>query len=379
MTNQLPNSGDSMRYPAIIVDHARLRDNVEKICRRCADTGIFVAGVIKGASGMVSVAEDFVAGGAKMIASSRLEQLKRCKEAGISVSLLMIRVPMLSELDELVETAEYSLNSELRVLRALNETAAAHGVVHKVILMADLGDLREGYFDHGELVDAARIVENELGSLELAGIGTNLGCYGSVMATEDKMQQLADLAVLVEEAVGHELEIVSGGATSSLMGVFSGYMPKKINMLRIGAGILAGPLEDMRTCYGYTEMDELNDDVFTLETQVIEKKRKASHPIGKLGVDAFGKKQTYTDRGERMRALVAIGRADYGDIADLVPTVEGMEIIGASGDHTILDIEDVKEAVEVGDIITFKLKYSAILRITGSENVWIYERSGQAE
>ena len=146
-------------------------------------------------------------------------------------------------------------------------------------------------------------------------------------------------------------------------------------MLRIGAAALAGPLEDMKICYGYSEMDALRDDAFTLEAQVIEVKKKASHPIGQLGVDAFGKKQTYVDRGERTRALVAVGRADYGEISDLVPTIEGMEVIGASGDHTILDIEDVKEPIEIGDIITFKLKYSAILRITGSENVRRYERS----
>ena len=363
------------RYPAIVIDHESLRHNVKTICDWCEDTGIFVAGVIKGANGILSVAEDYVAGGAKMIASSRMEQLKRCREGNIGVPLLMIRVPMLSELDELVQMADYSLNSELVTLRALDKAAEAHGVVHNVVLMADLGDLREGYFNYDELVETAETVERELPHLHLAGIGTNLGCYGSVMATEDKMQELADLAIRVEKSIGRELEIVSGGATSSLMGVFGGYMPEKINMLRIGAAALAGSLEDMKTCYGYSEMDALRDDAFTLEAQVVEVKKKASHPIGKLGVDAFFKKKTYLYRGERTRALVAVGRADYGEISDLVPTIEGMEVIGASGDHTILDIEDVKEPIEIGDIITFKLKYSAILRITGSENVRRYERS----
>ena len=294
------------RYPAIVIDHESLRHNVKTICDWCEDTGIFVAGVIKVANGILSVAEDYVAGGAKMIASSRMEQLKRCREGNIGVPLLMIRVPMLSELDELVQVADCSLNSELVTLRALDKAAEAHGVVHNVVLMADLGDLREGYFNHDELVETAETVERELPHLHLAGIGTNLGCYGSVMATEDKMQELADLAIRVEKSIGRELEIVSGGATSSLMGVFGGYMPEKINMLRIGAAALAGSLEDMRVCYGYSEMDALRDDAFTLEAQVVEVKKKASHPIGQLGVDAFGKKQTYVDRGERTRALVAV-------------------------------------------------------------------------
>lgn len=363
------------KYPAIVVDHDELRHNVETVNRWCEENGIFLTGVIKGANGIVSVAKTYVAGGAKIIASSRLEQLKRCKDANIGVPLMMIRVPMLSELEELVQVADYSLNSEVITLDALDRAAAAQGVSHKVVLMADLGDLREGFFDAEELVETALHVEKDLKNLTLAGVGTNLGCYGSVMATEDKMQELADIADRVEQAVGHPLEIVSGGATSSLMGVFGKYMPAKVNMLRVGAAILAGPLEDMRTCYGYTEMDELSDSAFILEAQVIEVKSKASHPIGQLGVDAFGQKPEYVDRGIRKRALVAIGRADYGDITDLVPTVDDIEVIGASGDHTILDIEDVKEPIKVGDIIRFKLKYSAILRITGSENVKRYERS----
>ena len=72
---------------------------------------------------ILSVAEDYVAGGAKMIASSRMEQLKRCREGNIGVPLLMIRVPMLSELDELVQVADCSLNSELVTLRALDKAA----------------------------------------------------------------------------------------------------------------------------------------------------------------------------------------------------------------------------------------------------------------
>ncbi|MDO4383343.1 MAG: alanine racemase [Eubacteriales bacterium] len=363
------------RYPAVVIDHGKVQHNVKTVCDWCQEEGIFVAGVIKGANGMVSVAEDYVAGGAKMIASSRLEQLKRCKEKNLGVPLMMIRVPMMSELSELVQIADYSLNSEIATLRALDKAAADQGKIHNVVLMADLGDLREGFFDSEELVATAKEVEDTLPHLHLAGVGTNLGCYGSVMATEDKMQDLAEIAEAVEKEIGRPLEIVSGGATSSLMGVFGKYMPKKINMLRIGAAILTGPLEDMCTCYGYSEMNALSDEAFTLEAQVIEVKKKASHPIGQLGVDAFGQKPEYVDRGIRTRALVAIGRADYGDIGDLVPTILGMEVIGASGDHTILDIEDVKEPIKVGDIITFKLKYSAILRVTGSENVKRFERS----
>jgi predicted amino acid racemase len=239
--------------------------------------------------------------------------------------------------------------------------------------MGDLGDLREGFIEKEELVDVAEFVENELKNLHLAGIGTNLGCVGSVKPTKEKMDMLADWAEAVEAVIGRPLEIVSGGATSSLLPLLDGVMNPKVNMLRIGAIAFIGPLEDLRTCYGREEADVLSDECFVLETEVIETNTKPTHPIGELGVDAFGKKAVYVDRGRRRRALLAIGRADYGDIDDIVPQLEGAEVMMASGDHTILDIEDCKEQLRVGDIVRFKIKYSALLRLSASENVTIEE------
>lgn len=361
------------RKPALILDHDKLRYNMRSVIGWCGAAGIDVAGVIKITGGMASVARDYAECGAYMIASSRLEQLARAKNAGVDIPMLMIRVPMISELEELVEICEYSLQSEFATLKALDEAAIKAGKVHNVILMADLGDLREGFFELEELVDVAKYVEDVLSGIHLAGIGTNLGCYGSVMPTEDKMKQLVSYAEAVEEAIGRPLEIVSGGATSSLMPVFDKVMPGKVNLLRIGAISFTGPLEDLRTSYGRKEADALHDDVFTLEAEVIEVRTKPTHPIGKLGVDATGHKRSYVDRGMRKRALLAIGRADYGELDDIIPQLEGAEVIGASGDHTILDIEDCKEPVRVGDVIRFKLKYTAILRLTSSENVTTYE------
>lgn len=363
------------KRPTLVVDHAALRENMSMVTGWCRDAGIDVAGVVKATTGMASVALDYESCGARWIASSRLEQLARAKEAGVKVPLLMIRVPMISELDEMVRICDYSLQSELDTLKALERAALSAGVTHNVILMADLGDLREGCFEKEELVDLAKYVEDRLDGIHLAGIGTNLGCVGSVKPTEEKMLMLADWAEAVEQAIGRPLEIVSGGATSSLMPLFDGVMPPKINMLRIGAAVYCGPNEDLCTCYGRQEVAVMRGDAFVLEAEVIETSTKPTHPIGELGVDAFGKKAVYTDRGRRRRAILAIGRADYGDIDDLIPQLEGSEVTMASGDHTILDIEDCKEILRVGDIVRFKLKYSAILRLTASENVTIEERN----
>ena len=191
------------------------------------------------------------------------------------------------------------------------------------------------------------------------------------------MDMLADWAEAVEAAIGRPLEIVSGGATSSLMPLFDGEMNPKVNMLRIGAVSYIGALEDLRTCYGREEVDVLSDECFILETEVIETNTKPTYPIGELGVDASGKVGNYVDRGRRRRAILAVGRADYGDIDDIVPVLEGAEVMMASGDHTILDIEDCKEQLRVGDVVRFKVKYSALMRLTTSENITIEENYRQ--
>ncbi len=379
-----------MKYPLLEVNTEKLRENVRILVDRCGKQGIVVAGVIKGANAYPPAIEAFAAGGAKLLASARLEHLERAKEVCPDIPRLALRVPMISEAEPLVKTADISLNSEKNTLIALDkaaakvfagngkEAAAEDGAApkHKVILMADLGDLREGFIDSDALVELAVFTEKELPNIELAGVGTNLGCYGSVMPTEDKMQALADIARRVEAKIGRKLEYVSGGATSSLIAVFGGYMPKEINMLRLGASALCGPLDDIYTAYGCEEVLELSDDAFVLTAEVVELKKKPTHPIGKLGVDAFGNKPKYVDRGERMRAIVAVGRADYGDTADIVPIDKGIEVIGASGDHTILDVEEAERKLDIGDKVKFKLKYSAVLRLTASENV---EKTAVAE
>ena len=365
----------------------------------CSDAGIVIAGIIKGTSGMETMALDYEACGAKWIGSSRLEQLKHAKDAGVKVPLMMIRIPMMSELEELVDICEYSLQSERATIDRIDEILESnrtHGATtHKVILMVDLGDLREGVFapdcsvvdgktiqngyDFTELAELALHVEKDLDNVELAGIGTNLGCYGSVMPDKNNMHVLADAADAVEQAIGRRLDVISGGATSSLMPVFDHEMPVRsdgtpyINMLRIGAVSMTGPMEDIRVDYDRREIDVMRDDALTLLAEVIEVKTKSTYPIGRFGVNAFGERPAYVDRGIRTRALLAVGRADYGECADIIPQLEGAEVIGASGDHTILDIEECKTKPEVGDIIAFKLRYSAILRLTSSENVKRYD------
>ena len=217
-------------------------------------------------------------------------------------------------------------------------------------------------------VDVAVEVENNIPNLSLGGVGTNLGCYGSIEATADKLQELVDIAERIEAKIGRELEYISGGATTSLPRIFDNDMPERVNLLRVGEGILLA--RDLDVFFGY-DMSDMHQDVYTLKAEVIEVKTKPSHPVGSITIDAFGHKPVYVDRGMRKRALLGIGKVDYGSIDEIFPKDKGVEVIGASSDHTILDIEDAERDIKVGDVLSFGINYASIVYLTNCRNVQI--------
>lgn len=357
-----------VRYPMVELDLKKFRHNIDQVIEKCGKQGIGIAGVIKGFTGIPEGSKEFADAGCDYIASSRLEQIEVAKNFGIKTPMMLIRVPMLSEIEDVVRLTEISLNSEVSVLKALNEECGVQGKKHKVILMDDLGDLREGFWYKKDLLAAAILVEKELTNLELAGIGTNLGCYGSIEATPLKMEELIKDAETIEEAIGRKLEIISGGATTSFPLVLKGTMPERINNLRMGEGVILA--KDLRDLWGL-DMSFMNQDAFTLKAEIIELKDKPSYPVGQITFDAFGNVETYVDRGIRKRALLGLGKVDVAFPDKIFPREKGIEVIGASSDHLILDIQDCEKELKVGDIIEFDLCYASICFVTNSPNLRI--------
>ena len=351
------------KYPRLVIRRDKLRNNFTQIITRCAASGVSVAGVVKGASALPEIARLYKECGAEQLATSRLEQIERWRGAGIEGPFMLLRVPGMSELAELPRLADYSLHSDLATLDALEEVCAQQNLTHRVILMVDLGDLREGFWDREEMVWACCHVEWELPHLHLAGVGVNLGCYGSIVPTPTNLGQLVDIARSVEERIGRRLEIVSGGATSSFPLVHSGAMPEGINHLRIGETALLA--KDLQVDWGISDMDYLLRGTMRLEAEIIELRKKPTHPVGETVIDAFGNRPTFVDRGMRLRALAAFGRADVGQVETLLCREPGMTVIGGSSDHCILDVEDCPRALRVGDVVSFDLSYSHMLYATG--------------
>jgi len=351
------------RYPQLEVDLGKLKENLTALRKRCQDSFVGIVGVVKGVNAWPEAVKVYDEAGFPYLASSRLDQLNKMRGMGVRTPLMLIRIPMLSELDDMVSLADASLQSDIGVLRATEEAAARQGRTHGVLLMIDLGDLREGFWDAEELVDAAVEIERGMPHLRLLGVGVNLSCYGSIFPDKRNMQGLSSLAVEVERAIGRPIELVSGGASTSTYMVLDGTMPGRVNNLRLGEIGLVG-----RANYG-CDPDFTHRDAFTLRAEVIECRDKPSFPVGQLTVDAFGHVGHYEDRGVRRRALAAVGKVDYGDWADLRPRMAGIEILGASSDHTILDVEAVKDRIKVGDVLEFDVNYGSLVNLTNTPGV----------
>lgn len=352
------------KYPVLNVDLSAIRDNAARICGIWKDQGIAVAGVVKGTDGSPEIARALLEGGCTQLASSRICQLAELKKIFPGTQMLLLRIPQLCEIRDVAEAADLSLNSELRTLQALNEAAGELGRVHRVILMMDVGDRREGAVSAEELAELAEKAK-DLPHIRIAGVGTNYGCVSGLLPDEENLQMLCSGAQAVEDVLGRKLEFVSGGSSSALIRWSRGLpMPERINHLRIG-GYILNPV-NMRLNRG-VDIDGMNEDTLLLQAQVAECREKPGY-VG-TGRNWKGEIVSFTDDAVRRRAIVALGTQDIGDPFNLLPADPSVRVIASSSDHTVLDVTDCAEKVKTGDIMTFRIRYGAMLQIFSTRHV----------
>jgi arginase len=342
-----------MAGPYVTIDLEKIEYNARTITNLCAQHGIEVTGVTKVTCGIPQVGKAMLRGGVTSIGESRLENILRQKANGVHAPFMLLRIPPLSAVEEIVTSVDISLNSERSVIVALSESARKRGLIHDIILMVDLGDLREGIWPDDLMPVVREVVELE--GVRIVGLGTNLSCYGGVVPTEQNMRQLVEYARQIEGRFNVKLHYISGGNSSSLNLIASGKMPKEVNHVRIGEGILLGRETVHRMAWPDTYQD-----AFLLRAEVIELKEKPSVPIGEISEDAFGHKPTFEDKGEMFRAILNIGREDV-DIDGINPIDSHLSILGASSDHLLLDVTAAKDDIQIGDDLGFTLNYGALL------------------
>ncbi len=342
----------------ITIDLGRIEDNARTVVSSLP--GVEIVGVTKVACGTPEIARAMLAGGVTALGESRLQNIARMRDAGIDGPFWLLRSPTPALADETVALADVALVSEIDVVAALDAAAARVGSTFRVVVMVDVGDLREGVMPATlpAFVERAAAFRH----VEIAGIGISLTCYGAIIPTAENLGELAALAHTAERITGRPL-LVSGGMSTTLDAFVAGEMPERIDNLRVGEAIVLGVSPATRE-----RILGLHTDALLLRAPVIECRLKPSKPTGISAQDAFGNRPVFEDRGERRRAICAIGRQDVVP-EQLRPVDERITVLGASSDHLILDVHDLPEPPRPGDAIEFIPGYSATLALFTSAYV----------
>jgi len=344
-----------LNTPRLEIDLAKIHHNARLLVSLLDGHGISVSAVTKAVLGLPAVATELLSAGVSGLADSRLENIQTLRQAGIDASVTLIRSPMINQASLVVNSTDISLNTELDVISELSKAAKAMGRTHGVLLMVELGDLREGIMPR----DLEQVVRQTLSfpNISLKGIGANLACRSGVAPDVANMAELSTLADTIDAIFGPVLSIVSGGNSSNLKWVLDSPDIGRINNLRIGEAILLGcePLHRQPIIGLYT-------DAITLVAEVIESKIKPSEPWGEIEEAAFGATIPATNRGTISQAIFAVGHMDTDPTG--LTTSSNIEILGSSSDHLVVDAGG--DHLSIGAEFTFQLNYSALVRAMAS-------------
>lgn len=295
---------------------------------------------------------------------SRISNLRVVKNIDPETVTIYIKPPPKDTIPELIQYADISLNTELSTMHELSEEAVRQDKIHKVIIMIEMGDLREGVM-RDDLVDFYEKVFR-LPGLEVVGLGTNLNCLHGVMPDGDKLIQLALYKQIIELRFKKKIPLVSGGTTVTIPLLLNKQLPNGINHFRVGEALFFG-----KDLFTDGVIEGMSDQVLELFTQIIEISEKPVVPTGDLGTNPQGKTVEIDEENygkTAYRAIVDIGTLDIQPNY-LIPVNDDISITDASSDMLILDVGENPENYKVGDKIRFKLKYMGALGLMSSDYI----------
>jgi len=289
--------------------------------------------------------------GVTEIHDSRISNLAMVKSIGPDIQTVYIKPVAKQNIGKLVKFADVSLNSELKTIEWISEEAVLQEKKHKIIIMVETGDLREGVMG-GQLLDFyARVFE--LPNIEIIGLGTNLNCLNGIMPSADKLIQLCLYKQIIVDCLYIPL-------------MRNHQLPIGVNHFRIGETLYFGmDLVEEKVIEG------MHGDVFELHTEIIEMQEKPLVPSGVLAPTPQGEVKEIDERllgKSSFRAIVDVGVLDV-DSKYLIPNDESVELLGASSDMIIINLGENPKNYKVGDVLSFNLKYMGALALMNSDYI----------
>jgi len=300
----------------------------------------------------------------KHVCDSRISNLKIIKSINPKVETIYIKPPAKRSIASVIKYSDISMNTEIETIKLLSKEAQKQNKTHKIIIMIELGELREGVVGD-DLINFYKSVF-KLKNIQVVGIGTNLSCLYGVLPNSDKLIQLSLYKQLIAAKFNKQIPYVSGGSSVTIPLIFQNSLPKGINHFRVGETLFLGT-----DVYNNTKFKKMHSDVFTLYAEIIELSEKPIVPMGDMGTNVEGESYQFDQKniGETSnRAIIDLGLLDVDtDHIELVD--KSLKVAGASSDMIVIDIDENKKKYKVGDLIQFKLDYMGLLRIMNSKYI----------
>lgn len=315
--------------------------------------------------GNILYIKEIISLGVREIHDSRISNLKKIKAIDADIQTVYIKPPAKSNIESIVRYADVSCNTEIYTIELLSKEAQKQGKIHKIVIMIEMGDLREGVMGE-ELIEFYGTIL-KLPNIEILGIGTNLNCLSGIMPTQDKLIQLSLYKQLIESKFNIKIPWVSGGTSVAIPLILKNARPMAVNHFRIGEALFFG--KDLFT--GET-IEGMHNDVFKLYAQIIEITEKPDMPTGEIGENVAG--NTFSRNGvddfgaTSLRAILDIGLLDMQP-QYIQPEDSEINIIDASSDMMVVDISNSDKKYKIGDFVSFKIQYMGGLYLLNSNYI----------
>lgn len=351
-----------MAYVTFDIDKLKL--NFEYLNNLFVENGIKWSVVTKVLSGNKKLLTELLKLDINQVCDSRVTNLKIIKGLKPEVETIYIKPPAKRAIPGVIKYADISLNTELETIKMLSAEAQKQNKTHKIIIMLELGELREGVKGE-DFVDFYESVFNQK-NIEVIGLGANLNCLYGVLPNRDKLLQLSLYQQILEAKFNKKLPYVSGGSSVTIPLIFQKLLPEGINHFRVGETLFLGT-----DVYNDIPLEQMSNNIFMLYSEIIELIEKPIVPEGEMGTNLEGDTYTFEDKdiGETtVRAIIDIGLLDV-EIKHLEFVDKDITIAGASSDVIVIDLGDNQKQYKVGDVIEFKLDYMGTLRIINSRYI----------